>query len=226
MKRSYSVTKKRHTRPYAVKRRKASPAVVSTVSTLSSDHRLLKTKQRVTMRYAEKVSLTGVAGGSASYIFSANGLFDPNVTGTGHQPRGFDQLMQLYDHYVVKNATCEVWGASSSNNPGVLSIIVKDNNIVTPVSIDVMENSYATHKILRPSDSEQFGMATFSVNVDKFLGGADIDERKGSNVGNPTEQCYFVINMTDIGSSGPGGTVWVKITYDVELIEPKLPASS
>jgi len=37
--------------------------------------------------------------------FSANNLRDPNVSGVGHQPRGFDEYMNLYASYTVHGAT-------------------------------------------------------------------------------------------------------------------------
>ncbi|AYP28731.1 MAG: putative capsid protein [Circoviridae sp.] len=36
--------------------------------------------------------------------FSMNSLFDPNRTGTGHQPYGFDQLAAFYGRYYVTGA--------------------------------------------------------------------------------------------------------------------------
>ncbi len=42
-----------------------------------------------------------VGPGFVDFQFSMNSLFDPNVTGTGHQPKGFDQLAALYNKYRV-----------------------------------------------------------------------------------------------------------------------------
>lgn len=44
----------------------------------------------------------GTASSIASYSFSANGLYDPDISGTGHQPLYFDNLSALYSKYVVQ----------------------------------------------------------------------------------------------------------------------------
>jgi len=39
--------------------------------------------------------------GSGRYTFNLNSLFDPDLTGVGHQPYGYDQLAVLYNRYRV-----------------------------------------------------------------------------------------------------------------------------
>ena len=40
--------------------------------------------------------------------FVANGAFDPNLTGVGHQPRGFDQFMAGYETFTVTGSKISV----------------------------------------------------------------------------------------------------------------------
>jgi len=42
--------------------------------------------------YSENIVITSTVGAPFNYLFSGNSLFDPNVTGTGTQPRFFDTL--------------------------------------------------------------------------------------------------------------------------------------
>lgn len=59
-------------------------------------------RQIVRMKYCEAVGL-GIDLGvpSAVYRFNLNSIFDPNRTGTGHQPYGHDTMATLYNRYRV-----------------------------------------------------------------------------------------------------------------------------
>lgn len=47
----------------------------------------------VKLPYSELISLSEDAAGYGSYTWLANSLYDPNFTGTGHQPRYYDELV-------------------------------------------------------------------------------------------------------------------------------------
>lgn len=49
------------------------------------------------------------------YNFNLNSLFDPDRTGTGHQPYGFDQLSALYNRYRVYGCSYVVNGYQANN---------------------------------------------------------------------------------------------------------------
>lgn len=59
---------------------------------------------RTKVQYCDVVQLTASAGNPAVYQFRMNGLYDPDYTGTGHQPQWTDQLFAVYNRYVVNNA--------------------------------------------------------------------------------------------------------------------------
>jgi hypothetical protein len=60
------------------------------------------------LSYAGYFNIDPSAGAPASYLFHANGLYDPDHTGAGHQPHGFDQIMALYKNYQVLSSAIEV----------------------------------------------------------------------------------------------------------------------
>lgn len=51
------------------------------------------------LKYMDSVQLN--AGNNYIYRFNLNSLFDPNRTGIGHQPHGFDTLASMYNRYRV-----------------------------------------------------------------------------------------------------------------------------
>jgi len=54
------------------------------------------------------LTTTASAGTAASYIFRLSSLFDPDLSGTGHQPYQFDQLTPVYTKYLVKGVSIRV----------------------------------------------------------------------------------------------------------------------
>lgn len=54
-----------------------------------------------TFKYNEVIDISAATTVGAQYVFKLNGMFDPNTTGTGHQPYGFDQMLNIYQRYVV-----------------------------------------------------------------------------------------------------------------------------
>jgi len=66
------------------------------------------------LRYFSVFTLNpGAAGSAGVQVFSANGLYDPDITSTGHQPRGFDQSSAMYKTFQVIKRMITVWFSRS-----------------------------------------------------------------------------------------------------------------
>lgn len=53
------------------------------------------------MKYTDNLTISTLPTVMSLYEFRLNSVYDPNLTGTGHQPYGFDQLANLYLRYRV-----------------------------------------------------------------------------------------------------------------------------
>lgn len=194
----------------------------------------MPTKLRTKLKYCEQNTLNPGAGGTqANMTFSANGLYDPNITGSGHQPRGFDQIMEMYDHYVCVASSIKVWFANNDTyNPQLVSIVLQDN---TTTSTDVINNLESGYRVYTALGSIGNGAAVkklkYGCNLGKFLGRKNVlsdPELKGSTAANPTEGAYYVVSVAPLVSGVDSDYVALcaEIIYDVYFIEPKNPTSS
>jgi hypothetical protein len=55
----------------------------------------------ITLKYCDVYNFTLTTGTATNQVMNLNSLFDPDRTGTGHQPYGYDQLATLYNRYRV-----------------------------------------------------------------------------------------------------------------------------
>lgn len=104
----------------------------------STLHGPLSNRFKTTLTYVDNLTMNPAVGSAASHLFSCNSLFDPDVTGVGHQPRGFDQMMQLYKHYHVIGSKIEVQISPSDTgiNPGLIfGIANRESSVASETSI-------------------------------------------------------------------------------------------
>jgi hypothetical protein len=61
-----------------------------------------------TLEYTDVVKFSSNTSPYATYVFRGNSLYDPDYTGTGHQPLYFDTLMAVYSKYKVISVTVNI----------------------------------------------------------------------------------------------------------------------
>lgn len=168
----------------------------------------------------------------ASYVYSLNGLYDPDITGVGGQPTGFDQYMALYAKYTVLKAKvtcqfmntdtgyaqvagCNVAGLSTtSNDPAVY---LRNNNMGYK-AVETYQSGNATGSFSFEVDIAQ--LANCNIWTD--------DAFSGLVSANPANQWYLIIwNGASDGASNPSSCLWqVKIEYLAAFREPINAANS
>lgn len=177
--------------------------------------------QRAYLKYCDWGSTIDPAIASAgSYVFSCNGLFDPNITGAGHQPSGFDQYMALYQTYLVVGATIKVsFQSNDGTNYQTCGISVCDTPTGSTDPRIYVENGRTTWSMLDLlGTGGGFAVLTHKVDIGEFAHQTIMndDTFSGTSSGNPSDQVYFHLwtaaNATTVNSSGV--YFFVEITYD------------
>lgn len=190
------------------------------------------------LRYSETFTINpGIGGFAGVQVFSHNGLYKPNITSSGHQPRGFDQLMTMYDHYTVIGSKLTVTYSNAGAGAGgtlLVGIACKDGPVVFVDKNDYMEGrNVVSRALLRSSVQDEPHAVTLSktcstrkfLGVSKPLANALI---RGDFTTNPSEQAYYHLFASIMTGTADATQIEcsVVIDYLVVLTEPKQPSQS
>lgn len=187
----------------------------------------------MSFNYHETVSINpGAAGITASNAFKANGMYDPNSTGIGHQPIGFDQAMAFFHHFTVCAAKITVQFVNTdATNVQFVGINCNTAGTISGDPSNVIENGNGVHTLIKDAGIEN-GPQTLCYYQDmkKFFYKDDIVGEsiyQGGTGGDPSELCFF--NVWGAGFNGVDGAAIlcdVTITYYAVLQDPReLPSS-
>lgn len=192
-------------------------------------------RQRTVLRYCDYIAIDAALGITADYVFSCNGIYDTNVTGTGHQPLGFDQWMTFYDHYHVVGsklkATIIPSDTTAANAAAFGGVIVRDAagslsaNDVTALLEQRTLGTGTCKQIPLAYDRGTVVMGNY--NYAKFHGVTDLlasSVLRGDASNNPSEQAYYHVWVGPLsaGLNLPALIVSIEMEFDVVFSEPKL----
>lgn len=115
------------------------------------------------LRYAFTAQQLGLVTGVINrQIWKMNGLFDPDTSGTGHQPYLYDQLSALYTRYRVYGCKIEVWAQQDNTaKKPVYCAILPTTTPGTINSPDVMMETIGSRMMMLPADLSMKYMKKF-----------------------------------------------------------------
>lgn len=193
-------------------------------------------------RYVENVSFgpAGVAGQGLAYTFSANSLYDPNVSGVGHQPMFRDEMAARYKYYtVIASYITVTWDQSQTAqaNRGILCTISSspyssvgdlieqfgyNNGGVSGTSFPLIDAQRNLPFINRNSyNAKKWYKTTYA--------GLMADDNKKTAAGsNPSENILYYVHQEPLKSTTTlaAQVIQVEITYIAVWREPQNPVAS
>lgn len=193
----------------------------------------LPKKFRFTTKYVEQqVDINpGAAGLPSTYVFMLNGLYDPNITGVGHQPIGYDQMMAMYDHYTVIGARARVTLSNLDTTYQQHCLVhLKDDATTSNNVPQIIENGMCRYTTVgRQGSGNSVKTLQLNCSMKKFFGRSPLGAEKytGTVSNNPSDGVFLHITV------GPNAAVdtssvraLVEIEYVAILTEPKELAQS
>lgn len=183
------------------------------------------------LMYSDANALTFAGTGTPMYHqYRINSLFDPNYTGTGHQPLGFDQLSTLYNRYRVYGMKYKVTfvnrdtvyqvDVAIQNRPNTTLHTVMDTVYESPYSQKTtlgIEGSGASIRILKGyvSCAKILGISKTELKTD--------DENSAIVSQNPTHSpmlTLYIFNQTS--NQAAVVSTRVELVYFCEFYDRKL----
>lgn len=179
-------------------------------------------RARMRHKYAETVLLTSTTGAISNYLFRCNGMFDPNFTGTGHQPMYFDQMGNIWNYYIVLSSKISVTFAVADGSAANMScnLWLNDDGTVVASNVDT----------IREYPETKFGTVTQDATL-TLKSNFNLKSRYGNNnesaaqysadiSNNPLELANYVISVQSTDALVTNEvTAQVVIEYDAVWYE-------
>lgn len=180
------------------------------------------------LRYSTTFAGSAASGAiTSTQVFRANDLFDPDFSGTGHQPMGFDQLMTWYNHFTVRSARIiVVCKNANTNSPTVCLRIDGDSSPLTVVDRIVEIGGCVTDDLEAKGQYGANKRLVLSADIARLQGVkpgticADANLR-GSVSASPVEVTYFHITMWDTIGATSAMEVDVILEQVATFYEPR-----
>lgn len=187
----------------------------------------------IILRYTEYTEITLAAGAANRVIYNLNSIYDPNRSGAGHQPYGYDQLAALYARYRVLKASWVVKFVGSTES--YYGVVVPTNNVLnTDISgatsfTTASEVPRARIYVQAPSAPPQIDSRIIGLND---LGGVIMteflaDDRFEASIGSsPTEIVVLYVGVYNPSGSSITLSFATELSFHVDLHDPILVGGS
>lgn len=190
------------------------------------------------MRYCQTyqyvTGTAGVFGGGNTYRL--NSLYDPDLTGAGHQPYGYDQISALYRRYLVRGVKITIIFNNPSHDGIVCGAMIQGSGGVGTLAgqtADIIkEQPYSVTRVLN-STGKQFVTISQYIDLSKLEGLnrvqwiANQDQYGALVSANPSLCPTLQVGIaSDAAEAGASCTIRILFTYYSQFYDRILQAYS
>lgn len=198
------------------KRKFSKPTVSRFGTTVVPDKVILK------MRYCQSIQRDLLLP-IDEYVFRGNSLFDPDFTGGGTQPLGFDQWANFYSKYRVNGSKITVLAVNTSSaNNMFISLIPSLISTGVTTTADAISTPYSRYSFMSVLSSQPKTVLKSYMTTGK-LSGQNVryeDNYEAAMGANPVNVWYWIIDaQSNNGVSNLQYQIIVIITYYCTLFE-------
>jgi hypothetical protein len=180
------------------------------------------------LHYSDFFDFNTTIGAVVYQKFRANSLYDPDETGTGHQPLYFDSLAALYSKYRVTSIKYSLRFAppNSDSNSSIEVWSLVRNGVYTPSYPTVAELPYTKRAVTGAfSDSivlkDNVNLTTLSAPRRVYL-----DDDRYAAVVNANPQEVINLHIAAICTTEITIRLYIDIWYSCNFYDPEPPSAS
>lgn len=183
--------------------------------------------QYARLPYVHELAINATASPTL-HTFVANGLFDPDLTGSGHAPLGFNQYMLRYNHYEVLGSQIIAKFVPNGTVECHVGVYRDDNASASSSLTELLEQTGSKYRTVTLNSTSPVTIKQSYSQRKAFGKSARGTHRHlGDSSANPLEKQYYMVWQNGISAGDPTGiTVLIRINYIVKFSELKTLASS
>ncbi len=175
------------------------------------------------LRYTEQIQLDIASSqDAATYLFRCNGVRDPNYTGTGHQPKGYDQLSAMFTQSAVIGSRIKavfICRGALTVDMQKCGIRIQNDTLITNNTITIAESRAKSEKQLGIANSSN-GIKTIVKNFStkKWFHTSDIvaydSEYAETTAANVPQAAYYAVYLRTTNADVDPAAVDVEVTLE------------
>ncbi len=195
--------------------------------------KLVPARIRAKLIYQRQRSTT-VAVGLNTQQYRGNSVFDPDLTGTGQQPRGFDEYSVLYSKYYVVGSSISInTKVIAGADPIMVCVFAYSTAPTTDMPNITLaadpQNWYAQDRVkcIMPATADNstdtFGLKMAVKTKSAIPKGTEREDLVTGVGTNPNSEWFYSVNMQRaFDSSGNALELWITetVVYDVIFSSP------
>jgi len=223
------------TRTTAVSKRRTAAPKARRTPTLRLQKNVVPKEVYVPMHYGDYWPLDCAASTWTSNTFRLNSIFDPDATGAGGQPAGYDQYTQMYLSYRVRAVDIELRAVNSCAQNVLLLGLAYAPGYTTPSTGTTVQqivyegdSDLVLRGFMSPSTVQGSSCVVRKhITMKQILGPvADMQDAQSAFGDNPTVVASMMVAICNFNGTTVGATagVIVRITYYTELYGYDIPA--
>nr|AGA18295.1 hypothetical protein [uncultured marine virus] len=175
----------------------------------------------VELNYADTVNLNSAVVGYVEHTFALNDLFDPDVTGVGHQPLGRDEYRELFSRYQVSECKYEVWANQNQSTQSIVGCVPTRRSTALTSRTEAMEHPGSVVKMLGTRNIENGIYMTGKINIENFDRFYTNDLEYGAEFdASPAKRSFLKIFVADVaGGTTVNANFIVRLTFKAKVFE-------